>query len=91
MWNASASIPPQVFVVGDGREGIPESAPFDCIHVGAASPDDPRQLMQQLKVRGSKVKRGSHHRSTASYTSMRPQLGQGHQLHHTVSDTNSHW
>jgi len=43
---------PQVFVVGDGRKGLPEHAPFDCIHVGAASPHEPRELMNQLKVGG---------------------------------------
>lgn len=41
-----------VFVVGDGRKGLPEHAPFDCIHVGAASPHEPRELMNQLKVGG---------------------------------------
>lgn len=42
----------QVFVVGDGRKGLPEHAPFDAIHVGAASPHEPRELMNQLKVGG---------------------------------------
>ncbi|XP_075723645.1 protein-L-isoaspartate (D-aspartate) O-methyltransferase isoform X6 [Rhipicephalus microplus] len=39
-------------IVGDGREGYPEHAPYDAIHVGAAAPDMPRKLVEQLKPGG---------------------------------------
>lgn len=38
--------------VGDGTLGWPEFAPFDAILVGAASPDVPKPLMEQLAVGG---------------------------------------
>lgn len=38
--------------VGDGTLGWPEFAPFDAILVGAASPDVPTPLMEQLAVGG---------------------------------------
>lgn len=38
--------------VGDGTLGWPEYAPFDAILVGAASPDVPRPLVEQLAVGG---------------------------------------
>ncbi len=31
-------------IVGDGRLGYPESAPFDAIHVGAAAPVVPQAV-----------------------------------------------
>ena len=40
------------FVCGDGREGLAESGPFDCIHVGAASEKVPQTLLEQLKCPG---------------------------------------
>jgi protein-L-isoaspartate(D-aspartate) O-methyltransferase len=40
------------FVQGDGREGFPQSAPYDCIHVGAASAAVPAALVDQLKPGG---------------------------------------
>jgi protein-L-isoaspartate(D-aspartate) O-methyltransferase len=36
----------------DGWKGIPEQAPFDAIHVGAAAESVPYQLVQQLQVDG---------------------------------------
>jgi protein-L-isoaspartate(D-aspartate) O-methyltransferase len=38
--------------VGDGRKGWPKEAPFDAIHVGAASPNVPHDLIDQLKSPG---------------------------------------
>lgn len=32
------------FIQGDGRDGCPEEAPFDCIHVGAAAETMPNQV-----------------------------------------------
>ncbi|XKL66862.1 hypothetical protein PGB90_010282 [Kerria lacca] len=40
------------FIVGDGREGYAKEAPFNAIHVGAASPSLPEQLISQLKPGG---------------------------------------
>ncbi|XP_026315534.1 protein-L-isoaspartate(D-aspartate) O-methyltransferase isoform X2 [Hyposmocoma kahamanoa] len=39
-------------IVGDGRQGYPEEAPYNAIHVGAAAPDLPQALIQQLKPGG---------------------------------------
>lgn len=39
-------------VVGDGRQGWPAVAPYDCIHVGAAAPEMPQALIDQLKAPG---------------------------------------
>jgi protein-L-isoaspartate(D-aspartate) O-methyltransferase len=41
--------------VGDGRLGIPQHAPFDVIHVGAASSGLPMELIRQLKVGGRMI------------------------------------
>ncbi|CAJ2644504.1 unnamed protein product [Trifolium pratense] len=41
--------------VGDGREGWPEFAPYDVIHVGAAAPEIPQPLIDQLKPGGRMV------------------------------------
>nr|GEY24323.1 protein-L-isoaspartate O-methyltransferase 1-like isoform X2 [Tanacetum cinerariifolium] len=41
--------------VGDGREGWPEYAPYDAIHVGAAAPEIPQPLIEQLKPGGRLV------------------------------------
>ncbi|KAH8268117.1 hypothetical protein KR026_000148 [Drosophila bipectinata] len=35
-------------VQGDGRKGFPTSAPYNAIHVGAAAPDTPTELINQL-------------------------------------------
>jgi len=40
---------------GDGFIGLKEQAPYDCIHVGAASPYIPKALLQQLKPEGRMV------------------------------------
>ncbi|XP_043188317.1 protein-L-isoaspartate(D-aspartate) O-methyltransferase-like isoform X1 [Amphibalanus amphitrite] len=39
-------------VAGDGRLGYPQRAPYDAIHVGAAAPVLPEQLVAQLKPGG---------------------------------------
>jgi protein-L-isoaspartate(D-aspartate) O-methyltransferase len=39
-------------VTGDGRLGLPDKAPFDVIHVGAASPSRPDALIAQLATGG---------------------------------------
>ncbi|KAI8075067.1 protein-L-isoaspartate O-methyltransferase [Gongronella butleri] len=41
-----------VLVTGDGRLGYPALAPYDCIHVGAASSKKPTELIEQLKKPG---------------------------------------
>ncbi|CAL0306773.1 unnamed protein product [Lupinus luteus] len=41
--------------VGDGREGWPEFAPYDAIHVGAAASEIPEPLIDQLKPGGRMV------------------------------------
>ncbi|GMH32929.1 hypothetical protein BSKO_00763 [Bryopsis sp. KO-2023] len=39
-------------IKGDGQIGYSECAPYDCIHVGAAAPEVPQPLVDQLKVGG---------------------------------------
>ncbi|KAI8384047.1 protein-L-isoaspartate O-methyltransferase [Blakeslea trispora] len=39
-------------IEGDGREGYEKEGPYDCIHVGAASPTVPDILIKQLKSPG---------------------------------------
>lgn len=39
-------------LVGDGRQGHADLAPYDAIHVGAAAPTLPQPLVDQLKVGG---------------------------------------
>jgi len=39
----------------DGRLGWPELAPYDAIHVGAAAPEVPQALIEQLKPGGRLV------------------------------------
>ncbi|XP_038879001.1 protein-L-isoaspartate O-methyltransferase 1-like isoform X3 [Benincasa hispida] len=41
--------------VGDGRQGWPECAPYDAIHVGAAAAEIPPALIDQLKPGGRMV------------------------------------
>jgi len=43
-----------ILVQGDGREGYPSEGPYDCIHVGAAAPEIPRALTDQL-ARGGRL------------------------------------
>uniref|UniRef100_A0AC34FXC2 Protein-L-isoaspartate O-methyltransferase n=1 Tax=Panagrolaimus sp. ES5 TaxID=591445 RepID=A0AC34FXC2_9BILA len=46
----------QILIVeGDGRLGYSAEAPYDAIHVGAASPTFPSELVSQLKVGGRLV------------------------------------
>ena len=40
------------FVLGDGRKGWKESAPYDAIHVGAAAAEHHQELTDQLKAPG---------------------------------------
>ena len=42
-------------VVGDGREGFKEAAPYHCIHVGAAAAELPPALVDQLRPGGRMV------------------------------------
>ncbi|XP_022250792.1 protein-L-isoaspartate(D-aspartate) O-methyltransferase-like isoform X1 [Limulus polyphemus] len=42
-------------IVGDGRKGYPEEAPYDAIHVGAAAKEVPEELVNQLKPGGRLV------------------------------------
>ncbi|XP_037920802.1 protein-L-isoaspartate(D-aspartate) O-methyltransferase [Hermetia illucens] len=44
-----------ILVEGDGRKGCLEYAPYDAIHVGAAAPDTPVELINQLKNGGRLV------------------------------------
>ncbi|XP_030307375.1 LOW QUALITY PROTEIN: protein-L-isoaspartate(D-aspartate) O-methyltransferase [Calypte anna] len=39
-------------IMGDGRQGYPEEAPYDAIHVGAAAPTVPKELLEELKPGG---------------------------------------
>ncbi|KAI7903544.1 protein-L-isoaspartate O-methyltransferase [Cokeromyces recurvatus] len=40
------------FIEGDGRLGYEPEGPYDCIHVGAAAPSTPENLLKQLKSPG---------------------------------------
>jgi protein-L-isoaspartate(D-aspartate) O-methyltransferase len=42
-------------VLGDGRLGYPQGGPYDAIHVGAAAPSRPVELIEQLKPGGRLV------------------------------------
>jgi len=37
-----------LIIEGDGRKGYAANAPYDAIHVGAAAPDTPTELINQL-------------------------------------------
>ena len=39
-------------ILGDGRLGYKEKAPYKCIHVGAASENIPKELFNQLEIGG---------------------------------------
>lgn len=41
--------------MGDGYAGLPQQAPFDAIHVGAAAPNVPQALIDQLAPGGRLV------------------------------------
>ena len=40
-------------VCGDGRRGFPDEAPYDAIHVGAAAPSIPEEVLLPAAVRRS--------------------------------------
>jgi protein-L-isoaspartate(D-aspartate) O-methyltransferase len=40
------------FVLGDGRKGWKEDAPYDAIHVGAAAKEAHQEILDQLKAPG---------------------------------------
>ncbi len=42
-------------VLGDGRKGYKEKSPYDCIHVGAAALEPPKELIDQLKPGGRMI------------------------------------
>ena len=42
-------------ILGDGRKGLIERAPFKCIHVGAAAEKPPQEFLDQLEVGGRLV------------------------------------
>jgi protein-L-isoaspartate(D-aspartate) O-methyltransferase len=42
-------------IQGDGRMGCEEFAPYDAIHVGAAAPEIPKNLLKQLKPGGRMI------------------------------------
>ena len=44
-----------IVVLTDGRQGWPDFAPYDAIHVGAAAPEIPQPLIDQLKAGGRMV------------------------------------
>ena len=44
-----------IIYIVDGRDGWPEWAPYDAIHVGAAAPEIPQPLLDQLKLGGRMV------------------------------------
>eukprot|EP00750_Incisomonas_marina_P024936 INCI5233.2.p1 GENE.INCI5233.2~~INCI5233.2.p1 ORF type:complete len:313 (+),score=35.97 INCI5233.2:15-953(+) len=44
-----------VFVLADGWAGLPDKAPFDAIHVGAAAREVPEQLVAQLAPGGRMI------------------------------------
>lgn len=41
-----------ILIEGDGRQGCKDHAPYDAIHVGAAAPETPQELINQLKPGG---------------------------------------
>ncbi|CAN1291391.1 Protein-L-isoaspartate O-methyltransferase 1 [Linum perenne] len=51
--SAAASLLKILFT--DGRQGWPEFAPYNAIHVGAAAPEIPQPLIDQLKPGGRMV------------------------------------
>ncbi len=44
-----------IIIEGDGRLGYPDKAPYDAIHVGAAAPEIPQALLDQLKPGGRMI------------------------------------
>ena len=55
-WNEKAVNEGRVTVVeGDGRSGVMEGAPYDAVHVGAAAPEVPKELIKQMRIGGKMV------------------------------------
>jgi protein-L-isoaspartate(D-aspartate) O-methyltransferase len=48
-------IPNWTIQLADGRQGLADKGPYDCIHVGAAAAEVPQALLSQLKVGGRLV------------------------------------
>ena len=44
-----------ILQTGNGFNGLPQYAPFDCIHIGAFVKEIPRKLLEQLAVNGRMV------------------------------------
>lgn len=44
-----------IIIQGDGRLGDENHAPYDAIHVGAAAPEIPQCLLDQLKIGGRMI------------------------------------
>lgn len=44
-----------ILIEGDGRAGYPAKGPYDAIHVGAAAPEVPQTLIDQLKEGGRMI------------------------------------
>lgn len=44
-----------ILLLGDGSQGVPATAPYDAIVVGAAAPNVPRALFEQLREDGRMV------------------------------------
>ncbi|WP_184891071.1 protein-L-isoaspartate O-methyltransferase [Candidatus Cardinium hertigii] len=44
-----------ILILGDGRLGYPQGAPYDAIHVGAAPEEIPKALIDQLAIGGRMV------------------------------------
>ncbi|RNA40950.1 hypothetical protein BpHYR1_044473 [Brachionus plicatilis] len=56
-WNENALFSEKIKIIGigDGRQGNDENGPYDAIHVGAAAPDIPKTLVDQLALNGRMV------------------------------------
>ena len=44
-----------ILIAGDGREGYTEAGPYNAIHVGAAAPHLPEELVKQLALGGRMI------------------------------------
>jgi protein-L-isoaspartate(D-aspartate) O-methyltransferase len=49
---ASCGVENVMYIVGDAHNGWPDEAPYDCIHVAAATNDTPKALIDQLAMGG---------------------------------------